>query len=210
MEIERTVSFPSYGTSGSAFSLPSTSVQGKLEKQHTLGVSGRNFTTTSLPFNQEAVARCVATWTQDSNGKIEAKLFETSQVISASDVSAKQLLRLQLECLAGSTASEVKLDAVPSDTIFALMFGSASNGGAYSHGEKGAYGRLVTWQSLAALTGVGASGTIEDVDRAVQKSSWYSFSSTARWFYNIAWDFGIVCLRPEKRRLAIFAATDQD
>jgi hypothetical protein len=87
---------------------------------------------------------------------------------------------------------------------------TASNGGAYGRGEDGAYGRLAAWQSLAALTGVGASGTADDVYTAAKQSSWWSISSTSKWFYNIAWDFTIVCLRPDRRHIAVLAATDED
>jgi hypothetical protein len=44
----------------------------------------------------------------------------------------------------------------------------------------------------------------------VKQSDWYSLSSTAEWFHNVAWDFGIVCLRPDKRHVAVLAASDQD
>jgi hypothetical protein len=207
MDIERSISFPSYSTGGSVAHLPSTSVQGTLEKQPSRSTPEKPFTTLSLPFNQDAAARCVCSWKKHSNGKFEAKLFEISSVISAADVSTKQLLKLRLECLAGATPRQVKVDAVPADSIFAMMFGAASNGGAYPPGENGAYGRLAAWQWLAALSGVGASATFDDVHSAAKQSNWYSVSSTSKWFHNIAWDFGIVCLRPDKRHVAILVAS---
>ena len=149
-------------------------------------------------------------WTEGSNGKFEAKLFETSNPISAADISTKQLLKLRLDCLAKAAPSAVKLEVSKAEHIFDILFSADSNPGAYSHGEAAAVGRLAAWQSLAELTGVRADGTFDDVYKAVKESDWYSFSSTSEWFHNIAWDFGIVCLRPDKRHIVVLAATDED
>ncbi|MBX9724678.1 MAG: hypothetical protein K2X81_24955, partial [Candidatus Obscuribacterales bacterium] len=35
------------------------------------------------------------------------------------------------------------------------------------------------------------------------------FSSTSKWFYKIAWDFGILCLRPDKQHMTVLAASDE-
>jgi hypothetical protein len=190
--------------------MPSSSVEGKLDKHTSRSVPEKPFSGVSILFNERAAARCVRSWTQNSNGKVEAKLFETSSTISAADVSTKQLLKLRLDCIAGATTREVKLDSVTDARVVELMFGTASNGGAYSSGEDGAYGRLAAWQSMAVLTGIGASGTIDDVYDAAKQSSWWEISSTSKWFHNIAWDIAIVCLRPDKRHLAVLAATDED
>ena len=210
MDIERSISFPSYGAGRSVSHLPSTSVQGPLDKQPSRSTPKRPFATVPLPFNEEAAARCVDSWKKHSNGKIEARLFETASIISADDVSTKQLLKLRLECLAGATPRDVKVDMVPPERVFEMLFGAASSGGAYGGAKAGAYGRLAAWQSLAALTGVSASGTVDDVYKAVERSGWYSISSRSKWFYNIAWDFAVVCLRPDKQHIAVLAATDED
>lgn len=210
MDIEGSVSFPIYGAGRSVKHLPSTSTEGKLDKQPTRTTPERPFTAVPIQFNEEAAARCVQSWQKRSNGKSESKLFEISSAISPTDLSTKQLLKLQLECVAGMTPREVEFKPVPADRVFEMLFGVASSGGAYSGGEGGAYGRLAAWQSLAALTGVGASGTVDDVYNAVKQSSWWSLSSTSKWFYNIAWDLGVVCLRPDKRHIAVLVASDQD
>ncbi len=209
-DIEGLVSFPIYNAGRSVKHLPSTSVQGTLDKQPSRTAPENPFTAVPILFNEEAAVRCVQSWKKRSNGKSESKLFEISSAISPTDLSTKQLLKLQLECIAGMTPREVEFKPVPADRIFEMMFGVASSGGAYSGGEGGAYGRLAAWQSLGALTGVGASGTVDDVLNAVKQSSWWSLSSTSKWFYNIAWDLGIVCLRPDKRHIAVLAASDQD
>lgn len=210
MDIEGSTTFPSYSAGGSVKHLPSTSTQGKLDKQPTRTAPEKPFTALPTLFNEESAARCVQSWKKRSNGKSEAKLYEINSAISATDLSTKQLLKLQLECIAGMTPREVEFKPVPAERIFEMMFGVASSGGAYSGGEGGAYGRLAAWQSLAALTGVGASGTVDDVYNAAKESNWWSLSSTSKWFYNIAWDIGIVCLRQDKRHISVLAASDQD
>lgn len=209
-DIEGSVSFPIYNTARSVKHLPSTSAQGKLDKPPTRTTPEKPFTAVPILFNEEAAARCVQSWKERSNGKSESKLFEISSAISPTDLSTKHLLKLQLECIAGMTPREVEFKPVPADRVFEMLYGVASSGGAYSGGEGGAYGRLAAWQSLAALTGVGTSGTVDDVYNATKESSWWSLSSTSKWFYNIAWDLGIVCLRPDKRHIAVLAASEQD
>jgi hypothetical protein len=210
MDIEESIAFPSYGNGGSVAHLMTSSILGKLEKQPTQNPPGKPFTAVEQSINQEAAARCVRSWIKGSNGKFEAKLFETSVPISADDISTKQLLKLRLDYLAKATPSAVKLETSKAENIFDIAFSAASNGGAYSRGEGGAYGRLAAWQSLAELTGVRADGTLDDVYKAVKQSDWYTLSSTSEWFHNVAWDFGIVCLRPDKRHVAVFAASDED
>lgn len=206
-DIEQSVSFPSDSAGGSVSNLPSTSIQGKLEKQPSRTTPKRNFTAVLQLFNESAAARCVRSWTEHSNGKVEAKLFESSSIVSAADISTKQLLKLQLECLAGASPGEVRVEAVSCSRIFEILFGVASNGGAYS---QGAYGRLAAWQSLAAVDGAGPNASFDEVYKTAKESNWYSITSKAKWFNNIAWDFVIVCLRPDKRHIAVLAATDED
>jgi hypothetical protein len=74
----------------------------------------------------------------------------------------------------------------------------------------GAYGRLAAWKSLASLVGVAETASFDEVCDAVSQSDWCSIESTAKWFYNVAWDFGIVCVRPDKRHIAVLAASDED
>lgn len=210
MDIEETITFPSYGNGGSVAHLATSSISGKLEKQPTQNTPGKPFTAVEQSLNPEAAARCVRSWTKGSNGKFEAKLFETSVPISAADISTKQLLKLRLDCLAKAMPSAVKLETSKTENIFHIAFSAASNGGAYTQGEGGAYGRLAAWQSLAELTGVRADGTFDDAYKAVKQSDWYSLSSTSEWFHNVAWDFGIVCLRPDKRHVSVLAASDED
>jgi hypothetical protein len=210
IDIEESADFPRYRGGATVMHSPSSSVNGKLEKQSSGSPSGKLFKAVPMTFDQTSAARCVRSWKEHSNGKFEAKLFKTSSPISAADVSDKQLLNLQLECLASATPSDVKVKVVTADRLFAILFAAASCGGAYDQGEAGAYGRLATWNSLAELVGVTESAPFDDVCNAVKQSGWCSIESTAKWFYNVAWDFGIVCVRPDKQHIAVLAASDED
>jgi len=210
LAIEKLIVFPTYSRHGSVETSPGTSVSGKLPEQHSDDDAGKPFSAISLPVDSAAVGSCVRMWKANSNGKLETKLFESSSDILPGDISRRQLLSLQLECLAGAKPQDVKVEVVKAEAVFAQLFSAAAMGGAYSHGEKGAYGRLAAWQSLAALAGVGAGGKVDDISKVALQSRWWSLSSTSAWFHNIAWDFGIVCLRPDRRHLAVLAATDED
>ena len=209
-DIEQSISFPSYGGGGSVSYSPTGSSQATLAKRPARVTLEKPFSGVPVLMNEEAAARCVQSWTKHSNGKFEAKLFEISSYISAANVSTKQLLKLRLQCLAGATPGQIKLEQVRADKIFELLFGAASSGGMYPPGEGGAHGRLAAWQSLAQLTGAGAEGSVDDVYLAAKGCSWWSISSTSKWFYNIARDFAVVCLRQDKRHISVLAATDQD
>lgn len=190
--------------------IPSSNVTGELENLTSSSLTGKLFKTVPLPFDQVAAASCVRQWEEHSNGKIEAKLIQTTSPITTSDLSAKHLLNLQLECLAGATPKDVKVDIIKPERAFAILFLAASCGGAYTSGEDGAYGRLAAWKSLAAIVGVADNVSFDEVANAVKESGWCSFEATTEWFYNVAWDFGIVCVRPDKRHIAVLAATDED
>lgn len=209
-EMERATTFPHYHLGGKSFGMDTSSTQGKLEKKPAAPIRTAPFNTMLLDWNEEAAARCLRSWTKQSNGKVEAKLFDTTTPISANDITAKQLLKMQLDCLAGATEENVKLDAVTPEKVFSILFSTASNGGAYSHGEYGAIGRLATWQSVSAMVGFGADSSFDEVHKAATQCHWYSMASTAKWFNNIAWDFGVVCLREDERHIAVLAATDED
>lgn len=210
VDIERCVSFPYYRRSASVTHTPSSNISGEVENQPSPNQNRKAFEATPLTFDQVSAARCVRKWTEHSNGKFEAKLFQTTSPISIADVSPKLLLNLQLECLADAKQRDVKVDIVAPDRLFAILFLAASNGGAYPSGVEGAYGRLAAWKSLAAIVGVADNASFDEVSGAVKQSGWCSFESHAEWFYKVAWDFGIVCLRPDNRHIAVLAATDED
>lgn len=210
VDIERSATFRRYRGDASAIHLPSSNVTGELENLNSGSLTGKPFKTVQLTFDQVAAARCVRKWEEHSNGKFEAKLFQTTSPVSVADISAKHLLNLQLECLVGAKQRDVKVDIVTPERLFAILVSAASNGGAYPSGVEGAYGRLAAWKSLAAIVGIANNASFDEVSSAVKQSGWCSFEASTEWFYNVAWDFGIVCVRPDKRHIAVLAATDED
>ena len=89
-------------------------------------------------------------------------------------------------------------------------FSAASDGAAYSHGEFGAYGRLLAWRSLAGLVGLDAETPLSDISERASDCRWTLFDAANDWFWQIIWDFGIACLSPDGCELAILAASDTD
>ncbi|MFI5931901.1 DUF6183 family protein [Actinoplanes sp. NPDC051494] len=82
--------------------------------------------------------------------------------------------------------------------------------GAYNSGEFGAYGRLFAWRSLKTLAGARLDAPASEVEALAHRCSWYSFAGTTNWFESVAWDIGLAVLSPDRRRLAVLAATDTD
>lgn len=148
----------------------------------------------------------VAHWQEESNGYIEIKLFELDKPIN-SDVLPNVLGNLELESL--PNGEEYMIGHIPFKEIYAHLFWAATQGGAYSDGYHGAKGRLSTWESLAGLVGAENPDDIESIYKTAQKCEWFFFTGTS-WFSDIAWDLGIVCLREDKKTIAVLAASDVD
>ncbi|MFF2808453.1 DUF6183 family protein [Streptomyces sp. NPDC058000] len=98
----------------------------------------------------------------------------------------------------------------PLDAVWRLLFATASMGGMYSDGAHGAYGRLAAWRSLAGLAGAPRGSSAADVERRALDGTWFQFLADAEWFHNEIYDYGIACLSPDRRRLAVLTATDTD
>jgi hypothetical protein len=154
----------------------------------------------------ERIARVVATWPVASNGKIEARAFRADRPIEDADLSAQLLMGLGLESMNG----DVNANLVPLATAFNALFAAACNGSAYSRGLGGAYSRLAAWLSLAGLVGADDSADCEAIAEAAKRCTWISFVSTSPWFYSVVWDLGIVAIWPDRRSIAVLAATDTD
>ncbi len=99
----------------------------------------------------------------------------------------------------------------PVDEIWRLLFVTASMGGMGGSGTQAAYGRLWAWRSIAGLSGAPADASVEEVERRARQSTWFHFEADTDWFHNdIGSDYGIAALSPDRRRLAVPAATDTD
>lgn len=142
------------------------------------------------------VTSAVTTWLTRSNGRAEAAVCTLASPLHPDEVGTHTLDALGLDCLAGGGLA---LRRASLEDVVAILFGAAANGGAYDHGLGGAYGRAATWRSLTALAGGSHVGC-----------AWWIFEAANDWFQRVAWDLGVVCLRPGGHVMAVLAATDTD
>jgi hypothetical protein len=136
-------------------------------------------------------------------------MFESEEPIPVRGICPSSLRSLRLESLAGAGEQAVCVREITHSQGFGSLFSDAATGGAYTWGEGGAYGRLAAWESVAALTAC-SEIDIDQVSEHAGRCSWFSFWTSAGWFYDVAWDIGLAVLRPDGRSLAVFAATDTD
>ncbi|CAM5501835.1 hypothetical protein STANM337S_03689 [Streptomyces tanashiensis] len=209
-DMEGQPDLPSYSAQGSSCSMPF----GPSEDRNAAVVAGVHVPSaeeTTTETAAKGIGTAVANWVEESNGRIEARVFELADALE--DVSVPSvLLTLGLECLegAGKKQASFSVTACPPNRAWRVLFAAASTGGAYNSGARGAYGRLAAWQSLAGLTGVAEAATAKAVEARVRECAWYGFSAGTKWFERVAWDIGLVAVSTEHRRLAVLAATDTD
>ncbi|MFE9737035.1 DUF6183 family protein [Streptomyces sp. NPDC006477] len=208
-DVEGQPDLPSYSTQGSSHSMPyGPSENGRVVVERGAHVPPVEETTT--PAVAKGISAAVANWAGESNGRIEARVFDLAAPLDAESVPSA-LLALGLECLKDAgrkTAFSVM--ACPPDRAWRVLFAAASSGGAYNSGARGAYGRLAAWQSLASLAGAAEGVPVETAEARVRECAWYGFDADTKWFERVAWDIGLAAVSPERRRLAVLAATDTD
>jgi hypothetical protein len=154
-------------------------------------------------------ARLVAAfepWTKDSNGETDAGVFTIAPKVDPSLVGRWLLRALAIESAKGDG---LVVRRVQADFAWGALFAAAANGGAYSTGLGGAYGRRAAWTSFAALTGAGANATIDQVDEIAESCAFLQYEGTD-WFNAVAWDVGLLALRADGASVAVVAATDSD
>ncbi|AIA07802.1 hypothetical protein DC74_7380 [Streptomyces noursei] len=208
-EMERSADLPSYNIRGSSHSMPyGPSESRELAVIADADVPSAEETTTRA--TAAAMGKAVANWAEESNGRIEARMFDLAEPLEAQSVP-NALLKLGLECLRGvGNGTALSIAAHPPAQAWQVLFAAASTGGAYNSGSHGAYGRLAAWQSLAALAGSPDGATADEVEARVRGCAWHGFDADTKWFEQVAWDIGLAALAPGRRRLAVLAATDID
>lgn len=209
-DVEGEPDMPGYSVHGGSHSLPYGPTG---SRQATAG------SRSTPPRAEETTTRAVATrigsavanWAEESNGTVEARVFELARPMDVGSVPVL-LPGLGLACLAtkGKKKASLSTTACPPDHAWAVLFAAASTGGAYNSGGYGAYGRLAAWHSLAALAGAAEDSTAEEAEARVRACGWYSFDARTEWFEGVAWDVGLAALSPDGLRLAVLAATDTD
>lgn len=142
--------------------------------------------------------------------KSETRAVRFDTPLGPDDV-ADALLSLGLDALAGIEHGPRMWCAqlTPHD-VWEQMFAATANGGAYGSGDGAGIARLAAAQGMAALMGLPADGSFEDVVAAADASTWYRFDAQSDWYEQVAWDSGVACLAPDRRQLAVVAATDTD
>jgi hypothetical protein len=199
--LEGRPSLPHYHVNGGSGDVPGLSV----EPFHGHGpVPPVRETTTAQ--EAAAIGAAVATWAEESNGRVEARIYALDADLHP-DAVVDTLATLDAECLGGLKSGPGPCTATQA---WEQLFLAASGGGAYPSGAFGAYGRLLAWQSVAALVGAPPDATAAEVEALAHAGSWWSFAATTSWFDNIAWDVGLAVVSPDRRRLALLAATDTD
>jgi hypothetical protein len=158
----------------------------------------------------QRISMCIRGWETESNGRSEVRIFKVLPSLSAGNISPAFLRSLPLAALEG--ADEQKLIIVPTapSHIFSTLFAAAANGGAYTSGRYGAYGRLHTWASLAAIVANDDTWQVEAVAQQMAGCAWFDIDTTTDWFYQVAWDILLVALLPDGQHVITFAATDTD
>ena len=142
-----------------------------------------------------AMAVAVANWADESNGRIEARVFDRA-VPADAELVPGTLAAMGLECLSGLTPrSRFSITSCPPSRAWQVLFEAASVGGAYDGGCFGAYGRLAAWRSLAGISGA-AEGAAAEIELQVRECDWFSFDADTNWFEQVAWDIGLAAVRP--------------
>lgn len=208
-DMERSADLPSYSIRGSSHSMPYGPSEGReLAVIADVGVPAVEETTTQA--SATAMAKAVANWAEESNGRIEARVFDLAEPLDARLVP-NALLTLGLECLGGAgKKTALSVAVLPPAQAWRVLFAAASTGGAYNSGSYGAYGRLAAWQSLAALAGSPEGAAADEAEASARDCVWHGFDADTKWFEQVAWDIGLAALAPGRRRLAVLAATDTD
>lgn len=149
------------------------------------------------------IAAAVLNWEKESNGQWEAGAFRASRPLALDRLSVDVFQALPAEMPRVRTAT-----VTPAGLAWASLFHAAATGGAGNRGRCSACGRLEAWESFAALMGAGTSEKLEHLARRAEECRWLVFDTD--WFFDIAWDLGMICVRPDAATVAILAATDTD
>ncbi|MEV5880412.1 DUF6183 family protein [Streptomyces sp. NPDC052101] len=144
-------------------------------------------------------------------GACGAWVFLLDQAIKPEQVPAL-LPTLPMACVDGlGPTDRFEIAVRPMEEVWHLLFETASMGGIYSSGVHGAFGRLWAWRSMSGLSGAPADARAPEAEQQARQSTWFHFQADTEWFHNdIGSDYGIAALSPDRRRIAVLAATDTD
>ncbi|MFO0736827.1 MAG: DUF6183 family protein [Labilithrix sp.] len=152
----------------------------------------------------------VKPWQHGKRGKVEMKAFELSVPLSGNLLGSWLLRSLPLESTKGVAREGLECKRVPPESVFGPLFAAAANGGAYSSGIGGAYGRREAWTTLGALVGAPDGSGVGVIEQAAQRTVFLAFGAEGPWFYDVAWDLGVLALHEDQRNVVVLAATDAE
>lgn len=209
-EREATTYMPLYGTS--AIEEAALRLESGTTSTHTMppghDATSPRATRVDDAIFETRIVEAVMPWKERSKGKLEARVYTVAPALEPQDLGKTLLRTLGLECLDG--ASGLRADRTRADAVWGALFAAAANGGAYSSGLGGAYGRRAAWNSLAALVGEPENAGVPAIAAKAERCAFLRFGAKGPWFYDIAWDIGALVLRPDGESLAVVAATDTD
>ena len=153
---------------------------------------------------ESRILSAVRNWDQESNGEIEAAVYESRTR------RLDQLISIPLLNSAGGDICDGidRLTGYHLQESFLQLLQAACFGGVYNHGVGSlALGRLLAWQSLAGLVGASPEASAEEVARLAEHCFWLGFHS--REFEGMV-DIGLIAIRPDGLSMAILMGTDVD
>lgn len=148
-------------------------------------------------------------WKWSMSQNFEACEFALVEGSNPPRPCAEFLLSLQLDCLRATKSKQIRARQVSFSEVLACLFCAAANGGAYSPGACGAYGRLRAWCSAASFVECEQS-RIQDVAAVAEEHTWILFDANSKWFRRVAWDVGIAAIAPDGSYVRVLACTDED
>lgn len=199
--VEGRPDLPRYSLRGSVQSRPQVAVR-TVRRSGVVPVR-RDITTADI---SAVLGTAVADWTAASNGRVETRVYAFDGDLAAGAV-VPALAEAGMESTRGLDTGAGSCSV---GEAWNQLFAAASMGGAYTGGRFGAYGRLAAWQSVAGLAGADEDAPYSAVVDLAQRCEWYSFGGVTDWFDRVAWDIGLAVVSPDRRRLAVLAATDTD
>ena len=190
---------PRYGVGGSSRGFGESAGQ-------IVSIPGHAREAKSAPFDAAQIESALANWEAQSNGRLAAGVWSFEAPLAAGELGPQTLAALPFEAtreLKGVRRIELR-------GALNVLWSAANGGGAYNAGAYGAWGRLLTWRSAGALAGCDAGAPVAEIGRDAAGCAWFDFAGESAWFYNVAWDAGLVCLRADGQSLAMVAGTDTD
>lgn len=209
--LESDLSLPQYSRHAESYSIPfgpHANMEYSKEKASMPMAQAPSETTTGSDI--ETIATAVNGWVRLSNGRYEVRVFASSDFLTQECLTVSFLLSLGLDSLRGGDLGSVKAKPIAPSCAFKILFAAASFGGAYSGGLYGAYGRLAAWHSIAGLVGEPPTDDVDTLAELGRQAAWLYFEGETLWFNRVAWDLGVLALRPDGRSLGVLAATDSD